>query len=131
MLEELSAFEKELKLVINDFPPELAYTEDNLFVHSQARTAFVFLHLIRHNCFLMLGQTRLNICARDESLAQASVQFAKDRLRHALPVSKIFADVLRLDITCDPSFSAHAYTSLESEYSFVDFADIQIYCLIR
>lgn len=117
MLEDLAVFEKELKQVINDFPPELAYTEDNLFVHSAARTAFVFLHLIRHNCFLMLGQTRLNICARDDSLAAQAVQFAKDRLRHALPVSRIFADVLRLDITCDPSFSAHAYTSLESKLS--------------
>ena len=114
MLDELASYEKELKQVINDFPPELAYTEDNLFVHAQARVAFVFLHLIRHNCFLMLAQTRLNICARDESLGPISVQFAKDRLRHALPCSKIFADILRLDIPCDPSLAAHAYTSLES-----------------
>jgi hypothetical protein len=115
MLEELAVFESELKAVIAEFPDDLAYTEHNLFVHSASRTGFVGLHLLRHNCFLMLSLARLSACLKDPELADLSIQFRKDRLKHAVPCSKIIADTLRLGTNVDPFICTQAYTCLESE----------------
>lgn len=117
MLDDLVAFEKELRQVIADLPPDLAYTEQNLFVHAPRRGAFILLHLWRHNCFLMLAWTRLNVCARDPALEDAAKAFLRDRIRHAIPVSRIVADILRLGVNCDPAAGVQAYTSLEGALS--------------
>lgn len=116
MLRHMTLVERDLRQLIAQLPSDLAYTEQNLFVHASDRPAFVLLHLVRHNCFLMLALTRLNICARDPGLEERSRAFRRDRIRHALPVSNIVADILRLQVQCDPNIGAHAYTSLESEY---------------
>ncbi|GFZ44647.1 hypothetical protein JCM24511_02371 [Saitozyma sp. JCM 24511] len=113
MLRHMTLVERDLRQLIAQLPSDLAYTEQNLFVHASDRPAFVLLHLVRHNCFLMLALTRLNICARDPGLEERSRAFRRDRIRHALPVSNIVADILRLQVQCDPNIGAHAYTSLE------------------
>jgi hypothetical protein len=117
MLDDLVAFEKDLRQVIADLPPDLAYTEQNLFVHAPRRGAFILLHLWRHNCFLMLAWTRLNVCARGPALEDAAKTFLRDRIRHAIPVSRIVADILRLGVNCDPAAGVQAYTSLEGAQS--------------
>jgi hypothetical protein len=116
MLRHMTIVERDLRQLIAQLPSDLAYTEQNLFVHASDRPAFVLLHLVRHNCFLMLALTRLNICSRDPGFEERSRAFRRDRIRHALPVSNIVADILRLQIQCDPNIGAHAYTSLESEF---------------
>lgn len=115
ILDDLNAFERELKLVVADISEDLAYTEQNLFIHIQRLPAFIFLHLLRHNCFLMLSLARLTVCSlpyESGDLLNATLQ---DRIRHALPVSRIIADALRLGVNCDPAASVQAYTSLEGE----------------
>jgi hypothetical protein len=77
--------------------------------------AFLFLHLLRHNCFLMLAQARLNVCSRDPSLKDFALSVCRERIRHAIPVSRIVADIIRLGVNCSPAVGVQAYTSLESE----------------
>jgi hypothetical protein len=62
LLDQLQVFEHQLKRLVADLPSDLAYTEDNLFVHVERRTAFILLHMLRHNCFLMLDFATLNVC---------------------------------------------------------------------
>ena len=119
MLDDLSSFESQLKACVADLPGELTYSEENLFIHIERRTAFILLHTLRHNCFLMLATARLNVCARDPRLAELSKTFLRDRIRHAIPVSRIIADALRLGVNCDPFTGVQAYTCLESQSNFL------------
>lgn len=60
MLDHLSIMEKDLKVLVAELPADLVYIEDNLYLHPERRTAFVLLHALRHNCFIMwqkLGST--------------------------------------------------------------------------
>ena len=116
MLDDIASFETQIKSCIADLPAELAYSEENLFFHMERRTAFILLHTLRHNCFLMLAMTRLNVCARDDRLQDLSRTVMRDRIRHAIPVSRIVSDALRLGINCDPFVGIQAYTCLEGKY---------------
>ncbi len=113
MLDDLVVFESQIKACVSDLPGELSYSEENLFTHMERRTAFILLHTVRHNCFLMLAMARLNVCARESRLAELSKTVMRDRIRHAIPVSRIIADALRLGINCDPFIGVQAYTCLE------------------
>ena len=124
MLDDLTQYEAEIKACVADLPSELAYSEENLFFHMGRRTAFILLHTLRHNCFLMLAMARLNVIARDNRLAELSKTVLKDRIRHAIPVSRIIADALRLGINCDPFVGVQAYTCLESTFGPEEFRSL-------
>ena len=115
MLRRMEDMEKELRAIIGILPRHLAYTESNLFVQSDLRPVLTLLHLLRHNCFLMLALTRLDICALDSSLEPVSWQWRQDRIRHAIAVSRIVQDILRLHISCDINIGAQVYTAVEGE----------------
>lgn len=115
MLETLVTMERELKAVLSEISPDLVYSEDNLYVHPERRTAFILLHALRHNCFIMLAETRLIICTKDSDLQGQNITWMKDRVRHAYPVASIVSDALRLGIVCDPWIGALAYTCIEGE----------------
>lgn len=115
MLETLVTMERELKAVLSEITPDLVYSEDNLYVHPERRTAFILLHALRHNCFIMLAETRLIICTKDSDLQGQNTTWMKDRVRHAYPVASIVSDALRLGIVCDPWIGALAYTCIEGE----------------
>jgi hypothetical protein len=120
ILADLADFEQHLRKVISDLPDDLAYSDHNLFVQARRLPAFLFLHLLRHNCFLMLAQARLNVCSRDPSLKDFALSVCRERIRHALPVSRIVADIIRLGINCSPAAGVQAYTSLESEWQLTN-----------
>ncbi|RSH89696.1 hypothetical protein EHS25_002247 [Saitozyma podzolica] len=113
ILADLADFEQHLRKVISDLPDDLAYSDHNLFVQARRLPAFLFLHLLRHNCFLMLAQARLNVCSRDPSLKDFALSVCRERIRHAIPVSRIVADIIRLGVNCSPAVGVQAYTSLE------------------
>lgn len=115
MLESLDVMERELKEVMGELPADLVYSEDNLYIHPERRTAFVVLHSLRHDCFIMLAEARLIICNKDPMLQEKTVQWMRDRVRHAYPVASIVSDALRLGIVCDPFIGALAYTAIEGE----------------
>jgi hypothetical protein len=116
MLDDLAAFETELQATLADLPSTLSYNQGNLFAHKTDRPAFILLHVLQHNCFLMLALARLSACARDPGYADLALGFRRDRIRHALPVSRIVGDMLRLNVSCDHSIAVQAYTSIESEF---------------
>ena len=113
MLDSLTVMEGDLRILMAEIPPDLVYSEDNLYVNPERRTAFILLHALRHNCFIMLAETRLIICSKDSGLQDRNSAWMKDRVRHAYPVSSIVSDALRLGIVCDPWIGALAYTSIE------------------
>lgn len=115
LLDDISNLESQIRACIADLPSELAYSEETLFIHIERRTAFILLHSIRHNCFLMLALARLNVHSRENGGLEMSKSVRRDRIRHALPVTRIVADALRLGINCDPFVYIQAYTCLESE----------------
>lgn len=115
MLDDLAVFETELQATLADLPDTLSYTQGNLFALKTERPTFMLLHVLQHNCFLMLALARLSACARDHNMSDTALTFRRDRLRHALPVSHIAADMLRLNVSCDHSIAVQAYTSIESE----------------
>jgi hypothetical protein len=113
MLDTLNSMEHDLKTLMAELPADLVYIEDNLYIHPERRTAFVLLHALRHNCFIMLAETRLVACSRDPNLHDLAYNWMRDRVRHAFPVSRIVADALRLGVVCDPFVGCVAYTGIE------------------
>jgi hypothetical protein len=80
LLDQLQVFEHQLKRLVADLPSDLAYTEDNLFVHVERRTAFILLHMLRHNCFLMLDFATLNVCKLGMGSETASTMPSQGRV---------------------------------------------------
>lgn len=115
MLDHLNTMENDLKVLVAELPSDLVYTEDNLCIHPERRTAFILLHALRHNCFIMLAETRLLVCGRDPVLHNMAYTWMRDRVKHAFPVSRIVADALRLGVVCDPFVGCLAYTAIEGE----------------
>jgi hypothetical protein len=115
MLEHISAMEEDLQVLMAELPNDLIYVEDNLYVYPERRTAFILLHALRHNCFIMIAETRIIICGRDPSLHDLAYTWMRDRVKHAYPVSRILADALRLGVMCDPFVGCVAYTGIEGE----------------
>jgi len=115
MLQTLIPMESDLKALLAEIPPDLVYSEDNLYVHPERRTAYILLHALRHNCFIMLAETRIIICGKDSGLQDQNTIWMRDRVRHAYPVASIVSDALRLGIVCDPWVGALAYTCIEGE----------------
>ena len=115
MLTDLAGMEAELKLLMAELPSDLVYSDDNLYIHPERRTAFILLHALRHNCFIMLAESRLIACSRDPNLHESGYAWMRDRVRHAYPVASIISDALRLGIVCDPFIGALSYTAIEGE----------------
>ncbi|KAK1922815.1 hypothetical protein DB88DRAFT_371134 [Papiliotrema laurentii] len=113
MLTDLAGMEAELKLLMAELPSDLVYSDDNLYIHPERRTAFILLHALRHNCFIMLAESRLIACSRDPNLHESGYAWMRDRVRHAYPVASIISDALRLGIVCDPFIGALSYTAIE------------------
>jgi hypothetical protein len=117
MLEHLNIIEADLKALMAELPSDLVYIEDNLYIHPERRTAFILLHALRHNCFIMVAETRLLVCGRDPALHNMAYTWMKDRVKHAFPVSRIVADAMRLGVVCDQFVGCLAYTAIEGESS--------------
>ena len=114
MMELIDQSEKELMRMIVDIPSDITYTENNVFIHAAERTAFVSMHLLRHNCFIILSMARINVCSADPTMTPRTLDYRRDRIHHAIPVSRIVADILRLGVNCDQCMLTQAYTALES-----------------
>ena len=121
MTNSVTYLENDLRAVITDLPASLSYSEDSLLIHSDRRTLFILLHMLRHNCFLMLLWAKLNVASRRGNqmsqieISASTVPLMKDRVKHALGVSGMMADAVRLNVNCDPFVGVQAYTSLEGQ----------------
>jgi hypothetical protein len=126
LLERLDQIRAHLRHMIASLPSDLSYTEDHLFAHADCRTAFILLHVLRHNCFLMLHQVCLSLYKLEEAsgLVNSAAEHTQrvqhcleQRLKHAIPTAQIIQDALRLDVNCDPYVGSLGYTALEGEWS--------------
>ena len=115
MVRSLRLLESDLRAVIVDLSPDLGYSEDNLFLHSERRTMFVLFHMMRHNCFLMLLWAKLNVASRHPDPPESTHTLMQERIKHAFGVAGIVADAVRLGVSCDPFVGVQAYTALEGE----------------
>lgn len=115
MLNTLTGMEVGLRALMAEIPPDLVYSTDNLYINPERRTAFILLHALRHNCFIMLAEARLIISSKEPSFHDKGYQWMRDRIKHAYPVASIVSDALRLGIVCDPWVGALAYTAIEGE----------------
>ena len=113
MINSLALLDRDLRAVIIDLPQDLSYSEENLQLHSKFRTMFVLLHMMRHNCFLMLLWAKLNVASRCPDPPETTQTLMQERLRHAFGVAGIVGDAVRLGVNCDPFVGVQAYTSLE------------------
>ena len=119
LLASLSVLENDLREVIASLPQCFAYTEGNLFFNGERRTSFILLHTLRHNCFIILAQTRINICRHHPGFEEERKTSMHERIRHALPTAGIIADGVRMGIICDPFVAMMAYMAIESVYPVV------------
>ena len=118
LLHDLSTLEKSLRDALASLKPSFAYTEDNLFYNGDRRTAFIQLHVLRHNAFLMLHKTRLGICSRHTEFTQLRVRTIQERIRHSLSMAGIIDHALRMGVICDPFVAMMGYSALEGTSSF-------------
>ena len=58
--------------------------------------------MLRHNCFLMTAWAKTNLCMKHNDLSELCLPFFMPRINHALPVSGIVDDAMRLDVNCEP-----------------------------
>ena len=113
LLLDLETLGHELNRIVVGLPSSLAYSKDNLFACSGQQTTFITLHVLRHNCFMLLNKAKLLLTERLPSL-EDSLQHRKDRIKHALPVARIVDDALHLGISCEGNVGTQAYMALES-----------------
>lgn len=114
ILNEVAELEADAKALIAALPPHLAYTEDNLYIHSPRRPMFQLLHILRHSCFLVLAKAKLHISARWPAY-NAAPDALKDRIRHASAVAGMALDTVQLGINADPLMALVAYEAVECE----------------
>ncbi|ORX40165.1 hypothetical protein BD324DRAFT_616642 [Kockovaella imperatae] len=112
LLDRVATLEGDAKILIATLPPHLAYTEDNLYIHSPRRPMFQLLHILRHSCFLILARAKLHLSARWPIYSPNDA--LKDRIRHASAVAGMALDTVQLGINADPYMARVAYEAVES-----------------
>ena len=116
LVAQSDCMEEELKAMLDQLPSSLEYSEDNLYVHSTQQAAFILLHILQHNCCLMLARARLLISAlQPHGAPELAVVARKDRLQHAFACSRVVSDALQMDVQCDDFVGTASYTCLEGE----------------
>lgn len=66
---ELSALEADIEQVTNDLLARFYLTTDSLFLHRDRLSTFIFLHVLRHNLFIIVGRVALQIFLDDMDMA--------------------------------------------------------------
>ena len=114
LMDQLGVIEDTMRNAIVKLPSDLAYTKYNLVRHRSIRIQFMLLHLLRHNCFLMLSLARINIADKFGEDESNLIKTRQDRVRHALAVSQIVAEMVSEGIPGDLFVSVQAYSCVES-----------------
>ena len=115
MVAESRDLEADMDDLIARLPASLHWTPENLFLYHDCLPAFVMLHLLRQNLYIVLGRARLVIYQNDPARIVSIIEVRRDRISHALPVSGIIAQGLKANMSFDPQVGVQAYVALESE----------------
>ncbi|KAH8810670.1 hypothetical protein F5884DRAFT_258450 [Xylogone sp. PMI_703] len=110
---ELVALEADMEEVIAALPKRFHFNTDNMFLHRERLITFILLHILRHNLFIIIGPTALQIYQRDPSKAELIPQVRRNRISHALPIAGLISEGLSGNIHFDPQVGVQAYVALE------------------
>lgn len=113
--EELGAIEASTEEVIASLPKRFHFNSDNMFLHRDFLPAFILLHTLRNNLFIILGRAALAIYQRDPDKAGLVEQWRRKRISHALPIAGLISEGLSAGIAFDPHIGVQAYVALESK----------------
>ena len=113
---QLKHLEGDLDSLVASLPASLAYSESQYYILADGLTAFVNLHALRHNCYIILNRAKLLIAELDEQAAPAIPLYRRERIARAIPVSRIIADGLKHSVNFEPTMGVQAYVALESEF---------------
>ena len=120
-LKQVDLLGKDLQDVIAALPPNLMYSLATLALQAEQQTSFILLHTLRHNCFLMLARTRMNICGARQELTETLHTSMRERIRHAISVARIVGDAIQFGVNCDPFVAVQAYSALEGRRRMENF----------
>ncbi|KAJ3577907.1 hypothetical protein NPX13_g2656 [Xylaria arbuscula] len=113
---ELSVLEAEIEHVISSLPRRLHFNAHNVLLHRERLITFIFLHILRHNLYIVLGRAALLIYQQDPAdpaFQNAISQMRRKRILHALPIAGLVSEGLKAQISFDPQIGVHAYVALE------------------
>lgn len=113
---DIDAAGDEVAAFIDSLPARYLYSEDNMYLYRKRLPAYVILHLLRHNLYVILGRAKLLLHEMDPlRYKDLDKQARYQRIQHALPVAAILDEALKYDPAFDTHAGVHAYVTLESE----------------
>lgn len=112
----------DLEDIANSLPVRLAYSSAQMFRHESRLPAFVLLHTLRHNCYIILERAKILVYSRSPGWEPLIAQCRRNRISRALPTSAIVGEALRHDRAHDAHVAVQAYVALESQSIHVSLA---------
>ncbi|KAL1406150.1 hypothetical protein Q8F55_007834 [Vanrija albida] len=110
---EAMATESQIADFVNSLPARYQFTADNTYLHHKRLPAYIVLHLLRHNLFIILGRAKLMLYKLDPRLEVLLPAVRKERVSHALPIAAIIEEGLKYNQPFDPHTAIQAYVALE------------------
>ncbi|TXT08798.1 hypothetical protein VHUM_02926 [Vanrija humicola] len=110
---EAMAMESEITDYVNALPARYYFTADNTYLHRKRLPAYIVLHLLRHNLYIILGRAKLMLYKLDPRLEGLLPSVRKERVSHALPIAGIIEEALKYNQPLDPHTAIQAYVALE------------------
>lgn len=104
----------DMDALVASLSPSLAYSDSQYYALSNQIVAFVLLHTLQYNCYIILLRAKLLVATRDPELEYLIPEYRNDRIARALPVARIIADGMKHRINFDPTIGVQAYVALES-----------------
>lgn len=112
---ELRVLEADVLRFFESLPVHYHFNPSNTYVHRHRLPAFITLHLLRHNLFIILGRAKLALYKTDRRYTALIGGVRRDRISHALPIADIVEEALKYDVALDPHVGIQAYVALESK----------------
>jgi hypothetical protein len=110
----VQGLQEDMDALVASLPPSLAYSDSQYYALSHQVVAFVLLHTLQYNCYIILLRAKLLVANRDPDLEYLIPEYRTDRIARALPVARIIADGMKHRVNFDPTIGIQAYVALES-----------------
>jgi hypothetical protein len=105
----------DMDALVASLSPSLAYSDSQYYALSNQIVAFVLLHTLQYNCYIILLRAKLLVANRDPEMEYLIPEYRNDRIARALPVARIIADGMKHRVNFDPTIGVQAYVALESK----------------
>jgi hypothetical protein len=112
---DLAAVEASVAEMTSSLPARYHFTADNTYLHRKRLPAFLLVHIMLHMLYNGTGSIKLRLYKKDSRLEHLIPDVRRQRITHALAVSAIFAEGLKLTKIFCLHAAAVAYIVLESK----------------